>query len=144
MVRVKTREEPTPADHAAADSARYIHLRDEVKEREGEMKKIKERLMAFLDKEGEEDDQGSLWFDLPTDVEGYTAMKRERRVSRGVAADKAMALLKKKGLEKRCYRKVPTLDQDEVMKAVAEGLVSDEELAEIFPDKVTWALVPAR
>lgn len=144
MVRVKTREEPSEADLANANAARYLHLKGEIKEREVEANRLKPKLMGFLEKNGEEDDQGSLWYDLPTEVEGYTALKREKRIGQTVDADKTLSVLQAKGLEKRCYRMEPVLDEQEVLKAVSEGLISDEELAEMFPPKVTWALVPSK
>lgn len=144
MVRVKQREEPTPADMANANAARYIHLKNEIKDRSVEADRLKPKLMAFLEENGEEDSEGSFWMDLPTEVEGVVSLKRERRVAQTVNADRTLTVLQDKGLEKRCYRMEPVLDQDEVMKAVAEGLISDEELAEMFPPKVTWALVQAK
>ena len=146
MVRVKKSEgrEPTPADEALANSARFIRLKAEIKERTAEADKLKPLIMGFLEEEGEEDDQGSLWFDLPTEINGISSMKRERRESTSVDADKTLSILQKKGLEKRCYRMEPVLDQDEVLRCAKEGLISKRELGQMFPPKVTWALVPTK
>ena len=71
-------------------------------------------------------------------------MKRERRVSRSVDEESAERILREEGLYERCYDTVPVLNQDEVMACLIEDLLTDEQVEEMFPSKVSWAFVPKK
>ena len=144
MARVKRREEPTPLEEARAWGVQYVLLKQEIKEKTSEADKLKGRLNEFLDADGEEDDKGNLWMDLPEPVDGIRSIKRERKAKQGVDEVRALAILQDKGLEDACYEMVPTLNTDAVMEQVRKGTLTDEELAEMFPETVQWALVMSK
>jgi len=50
-------------------------------------------------------------------------------------------LIEKKGLTDRLYKTVRIVDEDELMAALYEGLLTEEEVDEMFPAKVVWALM---
>ena len=103
---------------------------------------IKAELNEYVQEHGEEDDKGHLWVTLPEDVDGYSGMQRQRRVSQSLDMDAAIVILSKKGLAERCIRSIPTVDEDEVMSALYNGELTEADVDEMFPKKITWAFVP--
>ena len=53
-------------------------------------------------------------------------------------------LLKEKGLEDRCVKMVPQIDQDAIYAALYEGLLSEDDIYAMFPPRVTYALVAVK
>lgn len=102
-------------------------------------KDLRDRLGAAIEEKGYTDDKGSLYLDLPEEVEGFAGLKYECRVSQSLSEERAMALIKSKGLENRCIVMVPEIDQEEIYKAHYEGLVSQEELDGIFDTSTNFA-----
>jgi hypothetical protein len=105
---------------------------------------IKAELNDYVQENGEEDDKGHLWVYLPEDVDGYSGMQRQRRVSQSLDMDAAIVILSKKGLAERCIKSIPTVDEDEVMSALYNGDLTEADVDEMFPKKITWAFVPSK
>jgi hypothetical protein len=101
---------------------------------------IKKELSAFVEANGLEDDKGHKWFDMD-EYQGYVGMQRQRRVSQKIDEQACHDLILSKGLSARCYELKPVLDQEEVIKCVHEGLISEDELDEMFPKTVTSAFI---
>jgi hypothetical protein len=55
--------------------------------------------------------------------------------------DKAETILTSKGIKDRCIKLVPTINEDEIMAAYYEGLITEQEVDEMFPAKITYALL---
>lgn len=126
------------------DVREYVFLKKKIDDLAKEQNSIKARLSDMVDAEGESDDKGHLWYKLPEEVEGYVSLKRERRVSPGLDLEETTRILKEKGLETRCFRMEPVLDEDAVMACLYEGLLTEEEIDTMFPKKITWAFVPSK
>lgn len=122
----------------------FAGLGDQIKALTKRKDDIKKRLSESVEDSGEEDDKGHVWLELDEEVAGIGALKRERRVGQTLDPDKAQALLEAKGLGDRCYKLVPVLDEDEVMAAHYEGLLTEAEIDSMFPKKVTFAFVPVK
>lgn len=119
------------ADHEAkAANARKSELRD--------------RFMEALERQGYEDDKGHLYIDLPEEIEGYTKVCRQLRVSQSVDPDEAEALLKEKGLWKDCTDVVRVLNESKMAQMVFEGRLTQEEFDSTVKRKETPAFVPVR
>lgn len=112
-----------------------------IRARETELKK---RLSTIVEEHGEEDEKGHLWLELPEATGGYQSLKRERRVHTGLDEDKAERILAAAGLTERCYRMEPVLDQDEIMAALYEGLLTEAQIDEMYPQKISYAFVPVK
>lgn len=128
---------------------------DRIGKRRDELKK---RLTEVIEEEGYTDEKGSLYLDLDEPVEGadgktYEVLKWERRVSRSLNMDKGEALVLSKTyidkadrqeypLSKRCIVMVPMLDEEEVLKAYYDGIITEEEIDSIFDDRETFAFKP--
>lgn len=132
-------EEPHVQDFKA-----YIHLKKQIDDLSDLQSEIKKKLIAFVETNGETDDKGHVWFDLPEEFEGYKGMQRQRRVSQKLDMDAAQEILDKLGLSDRCVKMVPSLDEDEVMACLYEGLLTEDEIDQMFPKTITWAFVPVK
>ena len=100
---------------------------------------IKKRLRAYVETHGEPDDRGHLWFDLPAQVDGRSRLKMERRVSQSLSREKAEAVLGELKLLEECTTMVPVLDEDAILAANAEGRLSDDDLAKMYPASESFA-----
>lgn len=105
---------------------------------------IKDLLAQVIDAEGEVDDKGHFWLELPREVEGYVSLCRQRAVSQKLDAEVAENLLTEKNLKDRCFKMVPVLDEDEVMACLYEGLLTEEDVDAMFPKTVTYRFVPSK
>jgi hypothetical protein len=112
-----------------------------IRARETELKK---RLATIVEEYGEEDEKGHLWLVLPEATGGWQSLKRERRVRTGLDEDKAERILAAAGLTERCYKMEPVLDQDEIMAALYEGLLTEQQVDEMYPQTVSFAFVPVK
>lgn len=112
-----------------------------IKAREQELKR---RLSSIVEDHGEEDEKGHLWLTLPESAGGYVSLQRQRRVSTSLDEEKTERILAGAGLTERCYRMEPVLDQDEVMAALYEGLLTEAQVDEMFPQRITYAFVPVK
>lgn len=122
----------------------FITLKRRIDDMTKESSAIKAELSDLVDTEGEPDENGHLWLRLPHEVDGYTSLQRQRRVSQSLDQETAEELLKKKGLYDRCFVMEPVLKEDEVMACLYEGLLTEEEIDEMFPKKVSWAFIPSK
>lgn len=102
---------------------------------------LRKEIDALVDKYGEESSNGSRVIDLDDSETGVSKVTRQRRVSQSFSNSIASEVLERKGLLERCSKPVFVLDEQEVMVAYNEGLLTDEDLAEMFPSKVTWATI---
>lgn len=103
--------------------------------------KIKKDLTEALDELGEEDDKGHIVLPVDDEVSGVNNVIRQRRVSKVLDIEVAEELLKERGLHERCITMVPVLNEDEIMAAYYDNLLTEEDIDKMFPSKVTWALV---
>lgn len=114
---------------------------DLIKAREAELKK---RLSSIVEEFGEADEKGHLWLPLAESTGGYVSLQRQRRVSRTLDGEKAARILAGAGISDKCYRMEPVLDQDAVMAALYEGELTDDQIDEMWPQKISYAFVPVR
>ena len=112
---------------------------DQIGSRQGE---IKDRLKEAVEARGYEDSEGHVWYDLPEEVEGYTRLKREKRIREKFDEEAALALVKKKGLEKKCIKMVPQLDHDALAGAVYAGDITEKEFQALIERTESYAFVP--
>lgn len=132
-------EDPTIVDFRS-----FVKLKKQIEDLTKLQNDIKTRLVEVLDKYGEPDDKGHIWFDLPEEVDGYKGMQRQRRVSQKLDLDAAMELLEEHNLSDRCVKMVPSLDEDEVMACLYEGLLTETDVDTMFPKTITWAFIPVK
>jgi C4-type Zn-finger protein len=142
MARVK-KDEPRFSDENGliARTKKYAFLKSQLDYFEKEQKALRALLFETLDEIGEEDDKGNVIIELPEEVEGYSSVVKQRRVSRKIDEALAEELIIKHGLEDVLYKTIRVVDEDALMAALYEDVLTEEEVDEIYPQSITWALV---
>lgn len=110
-----------------------------------EMKELRPQLADFF-AHVEPDADGHRWADLPEEVEGVARIQYQRRVSNKPDPEAVERILSQHGLLDRCTKveHVVKVDEEEVMAAMYEGLLSEEEVSQMYPQTVTHAVVCKR
>jgi hypothetical protein len=139
----KSPEEPRNTDEndLIARTKKYAFLKSQLEYFEKEQKALREELFAVLDGEGEVDDKGNIMVQLPQEVDGFNSIIKQRRVTRKVDELKAEEIITAHGLEDTLYKTVRVVDEDALMAALYEEVLTEEEVDEMYPPKVVWALV---
>ncbi|MFE9412357.1 hypothetical protein ACFYN0_26715 [Streptomyces sp. NPDC006704] len=135
----------TVASDFARKAAQWALIMDRVATQQTLLDALKADLIEDLRDFGVQDHKGSYILDLPRayEVAGkkFTGLKYQRGSSRTADAAKAEQLAKEKGLLDRLFPATPTFDPQEVYVAFQEGLLTEEEVDLIFPEKTTWSFV---
>jgi hypothetical protein len=139
----KSPEEPRNTDGTdlISRTKKYAFLKSQLDYLEKEQKALREELFEFLDGEGEVDDKGNIMVQLPQEVEGFNSIIKQRRVTRKVDELKAEEIITSHGLEDSLYKTVRVVDEDALMAALYEEVLTEDEVDEMYPPKVVWALV---
>jgi hypothetical protein len=142
MARVK-KDEPRFSDEndLIARTKKYAFLKSQLDYFEKEQKALRALLFETLDEIGEEDDKGNVIIELPEEVEGYSSVVKQRRVSRKIDEALAEEIIIKHGLEDVLYKTIRVVDEDALMAALYEDVLTEEEVDEMYPQSITWALV---
>lgn len=102
----------------------------------------KKWLAAYVDLHGEPDSQGHVWLDLPESIDGKRALKREKRTSKSMDQKEAARVLKERGVYDRYVRWEPVIDEDSIMSAYYDKILSEEDIDAITTERTIYALVP--
>jgi predicted hydrolase (HD superfamily) len=79
-------------------------------------------------------------YELPTAIAGISALVKNRRVSRKLDEERALEIIKEHGLEDELVEMKPSIKEDAVMAALYEDKLNENEVDQMFPSTVTWAL----
>lgn len=107
-------------------------------------KSIRNDLMDLLDEYGEVDDKGHKVLELPEQCDDVVSLVAQRSVTRSLDPDAAEEILTAKSLLDRCIEMVPTLNEDEILAARYEDLLTDEDIEAMFPTSITFRFTPKR
>jgi hypothetical protein len=124
-----------------ARTKKYAFLKSQLDYLEKEQKALREELFEVLDGEGEVDDKGNIMIQLPQEVDGFNSIIKQRRVTRKVDELRAEEIITAHGLEDTLYKTVRMVDEDALMAALYEEVLTEEEVDEMYPPKIVWALV---
>jgi hypothetical protein len=127
-------------DDIAGQVKEYLYVKKNIDQMETRSKELRERLFSHLDEDGYEDDKGNIQLELDTDVDGIVRLEKQRRVTRKLNEPKADEILSELGLKDEIFVLTPVLDEDKLMAAFYEGKITEEQLDEMFPSSVVWAL----
>lgn len=118
----------------------YVRIKETVDSLEKRSKELREKILAVVDVDGYEDDKGNIIYDLDRPIDGVMRLEKQRRATRKLDDIKAEEIIEAKGLADKVYKMVRVLDEDAIMAAHYEGELSEEEIDEMFPVTVVWAL----
>ena len=116
-------------------------LKDRLDELTSLQSDVKKNLKQGIEELGEADDRGHIVVDINDEVSGIARVMNQKRVSKTLDIEVAEKILAERGIHDRCITMVPVLNEDEIMAAFYEGVISEEDIDTMFPAKVTWALV---
>lgn len=142
MARVKA-EETRNVDETdlVGRAKKYAFLKAQLEFLEKEQKALRTELFSVLDTDGEEDDKGNIVLELPEEVDGYTSVVKQRRVSRKIDEEKAEEIITARGMEETLYKTVRVVDEDALMAALYNDELTEAEIDEMYPQSIVWALV---
>lgn len=141
---VKPIDEPRDfnSDDLESQAKEYLSLKKNIESFEERQKQLKPELFSKIEADGFEDEKGNWWLELPNPIEGYVGLQKQKRVSRKKPNEaRAEEIAAEKGLEDRLFKTVRVLDEDALMACLYEGLLTEEEVDEMFPPSVVWALM---
>jgi len=124
-----------------ARAKKYSFLKSQLDYLEKEQKALRAELFEVLDGEGEVDDKGNIMVELPEEVDGFRSIVKQRRVTRKVDELKAEEIIAAHGLEDTLYKIIRVVDEDALMAALYEEVLTEAEIDEMYPQNVVWALV---
>lgn len=142
MARVKP-EEPrnTDADDFIANAKQYSFTKQQLEYWEKQQKELKAKLFEKLDETGESDSSGNIVIELPEEIDGAVAIVKQRRVSRKINEERAFELIEEKGLRDSLIVTKEVVDEDALMAALYSDELTEEEIEEMYPQQIVWALV---
>ena len=119
----------------------YVSLKEQgdmIFKRQNDIKKV---LLSILDTDGVEDDRGHISLPIEDASIGVTAITKQRRVSKSLDIEVAEEILTKKGIKDTCIKMMPILDEDAIMSAFYQNLLTEEDIDSMFPSKVSYAFI---
>jgi hypothetical protein len=142
MARIKA-EEPRMGteDDLMSQAKQYAFTKQQLEYWEKQQKELKAKLLEKIDFEGEEDSSGNVVIELPEDIDGVVAVVKQRRVSRKINEARAEEIIAEHGLEETLYKTIRVVDEDALMAALYNDDLTEEEVDEMYPANVVWALV---
>jgi hypothetical protein len=141
MARVKDAEPRFAEDNLEANAKEYAFLKKQIEYLEKQQKELREKLFSYIEESGEVDDKGNLLLEFDKEIEGFGSVMKQRRVSRKIDEGVADQFISNKGLEEELYKTIRVVDEDALMAALYEGKLTEEEVDEMYPQHIVWALV---
>lgn len=139
MARTNTQPR-VEVDSLTAEVMEYQSVKSQVDELSARQKQLRDSIMEVIEILGDPDEDGHIWLELDHEVNGTTRLQRRRRVTTVFNDERAQDILEKEGLLERCTEMVRVVDEDAVMAALYEGLLTDEQVDAMADHKVVWAL----
>jgi len=121
-----------------ATSAALVSVRNKMKDLREEEARLKERILDFVNQMPKNSD-GS-YTDVLSFANGVTFDVTYSPRKKVVFVDNAMDLIEEWGLSEHVIRDVPVIDEDWVKQAYQNGELTDEQLAEMTEEKITYQL----
>jgi hypothetical protein len=131
----------TNPDNLESQVREYVKVKATLEQMEARSRELREALFAKIDAEGYEDDKGNITLELDSAIEEVTRIEKQRRVTRKLDESIAEELIKERGIEDAVYKTIRVIDEDALMAQMYEGHISEEDIDQMFPSKVVWALM---
>lgn len=141
MPKVKQEEPRIAKDTLESQAKEYAFTKKQIDYLEKRQKELREMLFEKVEENGEVDDKGNVILELPEEIEGFVAITKQRRVTRKIDEDVAFDIIDEKGLRDKLIKTVEVIDEDALMAALYSDELTEEEIDEMYPQTVVWALV---
>jgi hypothetical protein len=120
--------------------AEYLRLRDSISFMETRKKELHAKIFAQIESEGEETSSGSVSLYLDAPIGEVARVQKTRRTKRVLDETVADAIIEATGIGDDVYEMKRVINEGALMSALYEEKITEEQLDEMFPVKVTWAL----
>lgn len=127
-------------ENPEAQITEYIRLVASIDHMDERRKELREKIFSYLEEEGFEDEKGNLQLPLANPIEGVLRLEKSGRRTRKLNEDKAEEIIESAGIADDVYKMVRVIDEDALMAAYYDGKITEEQIDEMFPTTVTWAL----
>lgn len=124
----------------ASQAREYILLKKSISNLEARQKELHEKIFEKIDLEGLEDSSGNLYIELDQEVEGIRTLQKNRRAKRILDEEVADRIIEETGIGLDVYEMKRVINEDALMAAFYQEQITEAQLDEMFPAKVTWAL----
>jgi hypothetical protein len=141
MARSKTCRTRTADDSLEGKAKEYAFLKKQKEYMEKQMSDLREQIFETIDESGEVDSKGNVVVEFDTEIEGFGSVMKQRRVTRKINEAVAEEMIIAKGLEDKLYKTIRVVDEDALMAALYSDELTEEEIDEMYPQNVVWALV---
>jgi hypothetical protein len=141
MARVKPVEPRIADDSLEGKAKEYAFLKKQKEYMEKQMSDLREKIFETIDESGEIDSKGNVVVEFDTEIEGFGSVMKQRRVTRKINEAVAEEMIAAKGLEDKLYKTIRVVDEDALMAALYSDELTEEEIDEMYPQNVVWALV---
>jgi hypothetical protein len=143
MAKLIPEEAPrfSDADSLEGQISEYVKVKASLDILTTRQKELRDKLFEQLDQFGEEDSKGNIQLELDSAIDGVARLEKQRRVTRTLNELVAEEIIEANGLGEEVYKTVRQIDEDALMAAHYEGKISEEDLDNMFPAKVVWALM---
>ena len=118
----------------------YVRLKESLAHMDARSKELRDKIFARIDEEGEEASGGSISLYLDHDVEGVSRVEKQRRVTRKINETVAEQIIEETGIGDDVYEMKRVINEDYLMAALYQGKITEEQLDEMFPPTIVWAL----
>jgi len=119
----------------------YLSLKGEIDLLTKRQAELKARLTTVLDADGQVDDRGHVRLKVLDEIKGEVTLVKQRKVFKNLDMSIADTLLEERGIKDKCIKMVPTLDEAAIMASYYEGLLTEEDIDAMFPEKVVYAFI---
>jgi len=127
-------------DELKANARQYLGLKDQISLLTGRQSELKSRILKDID-EVEAQDNGHKVMSFEDPIIGAVKVTKQRRVSKVLDMSIAEDLLTDKGIYDTCVKQITVLDEDAIMAAYYEGLLTEQDIDAMFPSKESFALL---
>jgi len=142
VARISKQDQRTvDKDDVLSQAQQYAFFKKQVEYFQEQMKSLREDLFEKIEENGEVDSKGNVIFELPQEIEVFVSMTKQRRVTRKIDEDIAFDIIDEKGLRDKLIKTVEIIDEDALMAALYSDELTEEEIDEMYPQTVVWALV---
>jgi hypothetical protein len=118
----------------------FIRIKETLDALDKRSKELREKLMAVIDEEGLPDSNGNLLYEFDQPIDGVVRIEKQRRASRKLDEEKAEVIIEAAGIGDDVYKMVRVIDEDALMASFYEEKITEEQIDEMFPVVITWAL----
>lgn len=118
----------------------YVKTKATLKALETRAKELNEKLVEAINTQGYQDSEGNWQLELGFDADGVVRLEKQQRVTRKLDELAAEQIIESLGLGEEVYETKRVINEDALMAAHYEGKISEEDIDQMFPAKISYAL----